>query len=98
MNGALPPLTQYAFMAWCSVKKKAQGQYYLYLLLEIYANVYKHHAKDFPTVFTVTVLNDSLQVVVFWVVTLSSYLRGCIQKFPDWLPGARTAKATTLCH
>jgi len=24
MRGAIPPLPQYAFMAWCSVKKKAQ--------------------------------------------------------------------------
>jgi hypothetical protein len=31
MRGAIPPLPQYAFMAWCSVK--AQGQLYLYLLL-----------------------------------------------------------------
>jgi hypothetical protein len=30
MSGAIPPLPQYAFMAWCSVK--AQGQ--LYLLLD----------------------------------------------------------------
>jgi hypothetical protein len=29
MSGAIPPLPQYAFMAWCSVK--AQGQLYLYL-------------------------------------------------------------------
>jgi hypothetical protein len=29
MIGAIPPLSQYAFMAWCSVK--AQGQLYLYL-------------------------------------------------------------------
>jgi hypothetical protein len=29
MSGAIPPLLQYAFMAWCSVK--AQGQLYLYL-------------------------------------------------------------------
>jgi hypothetical protein len=28
MNGALPPLSQYAFMAWCSVKKMAQGRLY----------------------------------------------------------------------
>jgi len=27
MSGAVPPLPQYAFMAWCSVK--AQGQLYL---------------------------------------------------------------------
>jgi hypothetical protein len=25
-------------------------------------------------------------------------LRGCIQKFPDWSPGARTANGTALCH
>jgi hypothetical protein len=29
MRGAIPPLRQYAFMGWCSVK--AQGQLYLYL-------------------------------------------------------------------
>jgi len=34
MRGAIPQLPQYAFMAWCSVKKKkAQGQLYLYLLV-----------------------------------------------------------------
>jgi hypothetical protein len=31
MSGAIPPLPQYAFMAWCSVK--AQGQLYLYSTL-----------------------------------------------------------------
>jgi hypothetical protein len=25
-------------------------------------------------------------------------VRGCIQKFPDWPPGARTANFTALCH
>jgi hypothetical protein len=29
MSGATPLLPQYAFMAWCPVKKKAQGQLYL---------------------------------------------------------------------
>jgi hypothetical protein len=29
ISGAIPPLSQYAFMAWCFVK--AQGQLYLYL-------------------------------------------------------------------
>jgi len=24
--------------------------------------------------------------------------RGCIQKFPDWPPGAITANGTALCH
>jgi hypothetical protein len=25
------------------------------------------------------------------------YIRGCIQKFPNWPPGARTANGTALC-
>jgi hypothetical protein len=32
MRGAIAPFSQYAFMAWCSVKT-AQGQPYLYLYL-----------------------------------------------------------------
>jgi hypothetical protein len=27
-----------------------------------------------------------------------THIRGCIQKFPDWAPGARTANGTALCH
>jgi len=30
MSGTIPPLPQYAFIAWCSFKKKAHGQFYLY--------------------------------------------------------------------
>jgi hypothetical protein len=29
---------------------------------------------------------------------IANRIRGCIQKFPDWLPGARTANGTALCH
>jgi hypothetical protein len=25
-------------------------------------------------------------------------IRGCIKKFPGWLPGARTANGAALCH
>jgi hypothetical protein len=25
-------------------------------------------------------------------------IRKCIQKFPDWSPGARTANGAALCH
>jgi hypothetical protein len=28
----------------------------------------------------------------------NSLIRRCIQKFPDWPPGARTANGTALCH
>jgi hypothetical protein len=27
-----------------------------------------------------------------------AHIRGCIQKFPDWPPGARPANGTALCH
>jgi hypothetical protein len=36
MLGDIPPLPQYAFMTWFSVKKVAQGQLYLYLYLYLY--------------------------------------------------------------
>jgi hypothetical protein len=29
---------------------------------------------------------------------LAEHIRGCIQKFPDWPSGARTANGTALCH
>jgi hypothetical protein len=28
----------------------------------------------------------------------SGGIRGCMQKFPDWPPGARAANGTALCH
>jgi hypothetical protein len=30
--------------------------------------------------------------------TLSGWVGGCIQKFPDWPPVARIANGTALCH
>jgi len=36
VKDCVPPLPQYAFMAWYSAKKKAQGQ--LYLNLNLYIN------------------------------------------------------------
>jgi hypothetical protein len=35
MSGFIPPLLIYAFMAWCSVKKKAQGQLYIYFKIKL---------------------------------------------------------------
>jgi hypothetical protein len=33
-----------------------------------------------------------------WSNCVKLNIRGCIQKFPDWPPGARTANGTALCH
>jgi hypothetical protein len=38
MSGAIPPLPQYAFMAWCSVK--TQGQLDLFLLFALQTQGY----------------------------------------------------------
>jgi hypothetical protein len=35
---------------------------------------------------------------IFRVKVTVSYIQGCIQKFPDWLPGARTANGTAICQ
>jgi hypothetical protein len=35
-------------------------------------------------------LNEDMKV--------ASQVRGCIQKFPDWPPGARIANGKALCH
>jgi hypothetical protein len=32
MRGAIPPLPQYVFMAWCLVKHRDNFNFYLYLL------------------------------------------------------------------
>jgi hypothetical protein len=33
-----------------------------------------------------------------WKPKVRYHVRGCIQKFPDWPSGARTANNTALCH
>jgi len=46
MSGAIPPLAQYAFMAWCSVK--AEEQLYLYLYLypsNIHLNLHENQVE-----------------------------------------------------
>jgi hypothetical protein len=35
---------------------------------------------------------------VFVVINTGIYIGGCIQKFPDRAPGARTANGTAICH
>jgi hypothetical protein len=46
MSGAIPPLPQYAFMAWCLVKAQGQLELYLYLILYIYLATVQHNLKS----------------------------------------------------
>jgi hypothetical protein len=41
MRGAIPPLPQHAFMAWCSFKK-AQGQLYIHTYIHTYTHTHTH--------------------------------------------------------
>jgi len=41
-------------------------------------------------------LQFSITGVEFFFIEF--YIRGCIQKFPDWSPGARTSYGIVLCH
>jgi hypothetical protein len=38
MRGAIPPLPEYVFMAWCLGKHRDNFTFYLYLILHIKAN------------------------------------------------------------
>jgi hypothetical protein len=42
--------------------------------------------------------NSMNSTVLVCVCVCVCVLRGCIQKFPDWPRGARTANGTALCH
>jgi hypothetical protein len=77
MRGDIPPLPQYALMAWCSVK--AQGQLYLYLqLCETY--IYYLDAgvqgTSLSTALTISWSNNGFKVECFWVVTPCSVTVG----------------------
>jgi hypothetical protein len=55
----------------------------------------------FIELFRLTVRHAFISISSFGVIKLRhthTDVRGCIQKFPDWPPGARTANCTALCH
>jgi hypothetical protein len=49
--------------------------------------------------FRIDSSGSTSSVSIFHILSfVLSNIRGCIQKFPDWPPGARTANVTALCH
>jgi hypothetical protein len=49
-----------------------------------------------PNITAVLLRTDQFSRIKFRLQ--ESVARGCIQKFPDWPPGARAANGTALCH
>jgi hypothetical protein len=74
MRGAIPPLPQYAFMEWCSVK--AQGQLYLYLLpscvLTLKLNTLLHNklhkSQSKSLLCSQTIEYGLLKILVIWAL------------------------------
>jgi hypothetical protein len=76
MSGAILPLPQYAFIAWCSVKKSTGTSLPLPLALcvslcLVYFNIYHLPYASFE-VFTAV----EIEVQVFWVVAPCSVILG----------------------
>jgi hypothetical protein len=63
-----------------------------HFLLEVQWNrMTKHHYKILFTLKTC--------ISIFCLLkSNTTMVQGCIQKFPDWPPGVRTANGTALCH
>jgi hypothetical protein len=56
------------------------------------------HVQLWVMVLVVLNLQSMLSVLLYYLQKVNGHVRGCIQKFPDWPPGARTANGTALCH
>jgi hypothetical protein len=66
------------------------------MMWAILINEYKQSLTSFViTLYTVLDYNTG---IVDSNPPRSMDVRGCIQKFPDWLPGAKTVNGTALCH
>jgi hypothetical protein len=94
MRGAIPPLPQYAFTAWCSVK--AQGQLYLYLL-QYKLDVFRvacipggwTQSEARPTPARVwTAAFQTTVTCLHWQAEASSHINICTCTTPNtWEPG-----------
>jgi hypothetical protein len=71
MRGAIPPLPQYAFMARCTVKRKAQGQAYGYVMFWVQRS-YPIFTCDFPILLKERI--ESMVYIVAVVKTLQNEL------------------------
>jgi hypothetical protein len=48
--------------------------------------------------YTHTYIYICVCIYIYIYIYIYIHIRGCIQKFPDWPPGARTANGTALCR
>jgi uncharacterized membrane protein len=79
MSGAIPPLPQYAFMAWCLVKKYRNNFTFTHAIgLRI---------GDQPITMSLTIVVVVVVVVVIIIIIITQHrtnIRGRFEKFVDW--------------
>jgi hypothetical protein len=73
MCGAIPPLPQYAFMAWCSVEVRGQ-LYFLYL----YQLIWKYLHENMRHISSELIIN-SVTVSLYVTITVSLHKIGALK-------------------
>jgi hypothetical protein len=64
----------------------------LFITNHFYCDIKPKHLHMKQNIYQ-TMAND-----ILYSESLPTTTRGCIQKFPDWQPGARIENGTALCH
>jgi hypothetical protein len=68
-------------------------------VLDMWQHCHSHLELRVSTIDNSFPLHVNMQPAFFVAPFCSTVaIRGCIHKFPDWSPGARTASGTALCH
>jgi hypothetical protein len=101
MNAVMPPLLQYVFTSWGLVKHRNSFTFTFYCLKSgawnlVHIEITDYNDEAIQCVDTVRYPENFAMKADRDAVETLDIIRGCIQKFPDWPPGARTG--TALCH
>jgi hypothetical protein len=81
MSGAIPSLTQYAFMAWCLVKYRDNFTFVTLVSVDLYA-AECYVGPSFMMATDVHVSNSGTG----WLLYIQwKNVQGCIQKLSDWV-------------
>jgi hypothetical protein len=100
MNGAIHPLPQYAFMAWCLVK--AQGQLYLYLYLTLWKPKFHYRVLKSPPL--IPILSKINPVHTHTIHFIKIYLNIIFQSTPfpqvvySFFSGFPTERLVLISH
>jgi len=83
----------------CTSDSIRSGPFFKYTLLKL-LNCLQSYKYMFPLSIFLLFMHSYHCTCMKWLPRSDTVvnIRVCIQTFPDWPPGARTANGTTLCH